>query len=73
MICWKSSTCRIVLYMHVHVLCFLLVILQLHRLFRKYAKKYPRLGMTPEELKSFLISECYVSRETMKLHVHMHT
>ena len=40
------------------------VFLQLFRLFRKYAKRYPQLGMTPEELKEFLINECYVSPET---------
>ena len=48
-----------------------MVILQLFHLFRKYAKKYPRLGMTPEEVKDFLITECYVSRETMQCPVEL--
>ena len=41
----------------------LTIYLQLFRLFRKYAKKHPQLGMTPEELKEFLITKCYVSHE----------
>ena len=40
-------------YTHVHT--------QLGTLFRRYAVKYPRLGMTEEELRTFLIQESHVS------------
>ncbi len=34
---------------------------QLNELFKKYAVKYPALGLTVEELKKFLMEECFVS------------
>ena len=34
---------------------------QLYNVFLSYAKKYPELGMTMEEFKAFVVTECQVS------------
>ena len=46
---------------HIYNPVFFYIIPQLYTIFRSYAKKYPKLGLTPDEFRNLLINECYVS------------